>query len=546
MILQLSAGMTTFVVDDVEEARTPLETVPLARLVGEALWFAPAGHTRVMDTGGLHPVVAAVHRAFAEHRPLVLSPDVIWLTIAQGFAQHVRLNAEQLRPRLVRHEGRRVLEVSVDSLPRREEEFRAVLDGFRERLRGELGPGLPRLLSCDFSTTTDIERMAGDIVLMDVMSPYFDFYLTCICGIPRITLLGTPEDWHSIRRRIDVIAEFDLSWWTSSLVPIADEFIRAAEGKPDRKLWQELYKPVGAYGGDKASGWLMRLFPYVDAGGRLNHRNPMLEVSHAELMEEAKRGDTRFGARWLAPDAVPAHLSSVPIHVKDLREEATRVLWSMEGGVLAVEVDAAGALVPRAGVIARQGSTSVLDVVERILAEHEGQRASKAAQVCLGLAELTALFDHLDSATLFARTNPWRIRPVEEQVEIHILLEGDDICPVRGMVDLPDGTLLAHRSCNGRWRESFVLLRAELLHPKPPSPDGIALTRLDSFRPGMPQSDTRQPVADIPIVGRSLIALLADALDHGGDVKRLPRLASLADELKPPPRPRTGTKPPGA
>ena len=80
------------------------------------------------------------------------------------------------------------------------------ISGFREQLREAVGPGLPRLLSCDFSTSTDVERMAGDVVLMDTLSPYFDFVMACLCGIPRITLLGTPEDWRSIRARLDVIA----------------------------------------------------------------------------------------------------------------------------------------------------------------------------------------------------------------------------------------------------------------------------------------------------------------------------------------------------
>ena len=53
-----------------------------------------------------HPVVAAAHRAFMDHRPLRLSPDAIWLMICQAAANHVNAHAEELRPRLVRHEGR--------------------------------------------------------------------------------------------------------------------------------------------------------------------------------------------------------------------------------------------------------------------------------------------------------------------------------------------------------------------------------------------------------------------------------------------------------
>ncbi len=31
-----------------------------------------------------HPLVAAVHAAFSDHRPLVLSPDMLWLLIGKG------------------------------------------------------------------------------------------------------------------------------------------------------------------------------------------------------------------------------------------------------------------------------------------------------------------------------------------------------------------------------------------------------------------------------------------------------------------------------
>jgi hypothetical protein len=49
---------------------------------------------------------------------------------------------------------------------------------------------------CDFSTSTDVERTAGRIVLMDAYSP-----------------TGTAEDWRKIRDRVTVIAGFGLEDW---------------------------------------------------------------------------------------------------------------------------------------------------------------------------------------------------------------------------------------------------------------------------------------------------------------------------------------------
>jgi hypothetical protein len=52
-----------------------------------------------------HPLLAAAHFAFSKHRPIVLSPDMIWVTILQGLARHVNDHAERLRNRFVAHQG---------------------------------------------------------------------------------------------------------------------------------------------------------------------------------------------------------------------------------------------------------------------------------------------------------------------------------------------------------------------------------------------------------------------------------------------------------
>jgi hypothetical protein len=104
----------------------------LGELLRDVLWFAPSAETRVVDTKGAHPLLAAVHLAFAEHRPLVLSPDAVWLTLAQGFAQHVRLNAQALLARLVRHQGRETLSLWVDELPQDGEAINALTNCARD------------------------------------------------------------------------------------------------------------------------------------------------------------------------------------------------------------------------------------------------------------------------------------------------------------------------------------------------------------------------------------------------------------------------------
>ena len=44
--------------------------------------------------------------AYRDHYPLTLSPDDVWMTLAQSFALHVDQNAEKLRKMFVAHEGK--------------------------------------------------------------------------------------------------------------------------------------------------------------------------------------------------------------------------------------------------------------------------------------------------------------------------------------------------------------------------------------------------------------------------------------------------------
>lgn len=52
-----------------------------------------------------------MYQAYADHRPFVLSPDMIWLLISQGFAQHVNANHESLRKYFVDFSGKQSLVV---------------------------------------------------------------------------------------------------------------------------------------------------------------------------------------------------------------------------------------------------------------------------------------------------------------------------------------------------------------------------------------------------------------------------------------------------
>ena len=104
-------------VTDVEPATMPLEeTSPkeaIEQLLGTPVEACSEYAGRVVASQ-LHPFIGAIHAAFASHRPLVLSPDMFWLLIAQGFAQHIDQNAEAYRAQFVNHQGKKAISVRRD------------------------------------------------------------------------------------------------------------------------------------------------------------------------------------------------------------------------------------------------------------------------------------------------------------------------------------------------------------------------------------------------------------------------------------------------
>ena len=197
--------MSTFEVDNVKRAGNPL---PVAKdtqeLVTTKIKVKPESccklHADINPVKSMFPLnsfVEAVHTAYDKHYPLVLSPDIIWQCVAQGFAIHVNKNAEKLRHMFVAHEDKKQLVIRVDDFIKGspDNDWEQALGTFSDEIRKNVGDEIHGLLTPDFSTTGPVEKAASQVVLMNTFKEYFDFMCCTRCGIPSITLEGTVEDW---------------------------------------------------------------------------------------------------------------------------------------------------------------------------------------------------------------------------------------------------------------------------------------------------------------------------------------------------------------
>jgi hypothetical protein len=224
---------------------------------------------------GYHPFFNGMYQAYADHRPFVLSPDMIWLLITQGFAQHVNAHPEKMRDYFVDYSGKLMLTVLNDkvTLDNPQSPWEEIFPEFTRKIAEHAGKDLMELLTADFSTTTPVEKLASEITIIEAMKPYFEFIVFhVVCGIPEITLTGTPDDWRKIVDKTGRLSKYDLSWWTKELEPLLEEFVKASEGKVDKSFWRNMFKyhSQEKYGAPEIDGWIVKFFPYDKKGKRNN------------------------------------------------------------------------------------------------------------------------------------------------------------------------------------------------------------------------------------------------------------------------------------
>ncbi|GBB88356.1 hypothetical protein RclHR1_14910004 [Rhizophagus clarus] len=235
------------------------------------------------STVAFHGFAAAIFHAYNNHQHLRLTPDDIWLTIAQGVSQHINYNAEKFRYQFVNHEGKKAMKVFVNDIlyhenphikgnwPEAINRLVVVTDKAVEKI------DIKSLLECNFSTTTNNSLTASRIVLLDTVKAYFCYKMYFACGIPKITLEGTLEDWVNLQEKVNKLRQLnlDMDFWLDKLDPVIWKLVETYKGEIDEEFWAKIISlNYFGSGGDFAiNGWMTAFFPYKNDGKILENNS---------------------------------------------------------------------------------------------------------------------------------------------------------------------------------------------------------------------------------------------------------------------------------
>lgn len=237
------------------------------------------------------PLLNAAYLSFAKHRPLVLSPDALWITVLQGVAHHATLVPAPA-------DGRTELRVRNNKLQRDgdaagwEETLPQFLPQIEAHVRARGNAALADAVRTRFGSTTATSHTAASASFMSALQKYFRYTVETLCGVPRVLLRGSRADWTALGAAVEALLDgfqavpsggvtpgpraLDLQAWKRKLKPLLD---RIAESFDDptapatRGFWRGVFQEHGSdeSGGPLAevSGWLAAFVGYL-GDGRIN------------------------------------------------------------------------------------------------------------------------------------------------------------------------------------------------------------------------------------------------------------------------------------
>ncbi len=206
--------------------------------------------------------------AFAYHLPLRLKPDHILYSILSGF--NIWLNEmggyKKISKNHLIDSSKKNIKIEIPPNP----DWDKVVKNLGERLEDAItNKDLLRIMKTSFTTTTQVTKQMKILTIASIMKNFATIEFTTLCGIPYVTLEGTPQDWESIKvisTAILSISDGDLNWWIKDLNSSLDKMIETSKGRGSQDDWKNFLNYKSTSGSHTCSGWINSFFPFVKSG----------------------------------------------------------------------------------------------------------------------------------------------------------------------------------------------------------------------------------------------------------------------------------------
>ena len=192
--------------------------------------------------------------------------------------------AERNRYKFVNFEGREDIIIRTDL-----NLFRASDDQWQviiEKLMNEtlkkinINENILNIFKKKFSTSTREEEVAITVTFLSIFKKYFKYTIDGTCGISKITIEGTIEDWELLLNKIIEIGNLDeeIIFWTDEIKKIVQKIINTLKTrKPDINFFKNMVQNTDRSKEcqpDIINGWIVKFIPYDKNNNKCNFNSP--------------------------------------------------------------------------------------------------------------------------------------------------------------------------------------------------------------------------------------------------------------------------------
>lgn len=226
--------------------------------------------------------------AYLHHWPIIINPNHLWLMVLQGFSKHMELNnnSERNRYKFVNFDGEEKkihFETKMNLFMASEDQWNSFIEKLLDETSKKLvecGKNLINLFKEKFSTSTREAEIANNVTILSSFKKYFKYSMGGTCGISKIIIEGTIEDWELLSKKVEELGNIDeeIVFWTSEMQIIIKKIIDTLKTrKPDLDFYKNIVQIT-----DRnreclpylINGWIIKFIPYDKDGKKNNFNSP--------------------------------------------------------------------------------------------------------------------------------------------------------------------------------------------------------------------------------------------------------------------------------
>lgn len=275
----------------------------------------------------------ALNYAYAYHHAFGIRPEILMYLINSVVAETVKQHPEDYRKLFSNEPNKQTIQIEHNGLilGNPNSPWDEAIGLFENELKTRVPDSIINDMMPKLSTHTTETKTANLITFMDAASPFYDYRVMTLCGIPRIVLFGGVDDYEKISSAASVLAEKfsdHLQPYFKGLILVLEKIITEIKNiekgnPPDVSFWAQIYKKDGGSGSDSYSGWINAFVGYTK---KIN-RNGSTQIILRNDLGDIWNGTVESGSE-------PCHISSVPFIWDYFGKEIPMIF---AGGIIGLE-----------------------------------------------------------------------------------------------------------------------------------------------------------------------------------------------------------------